>query len=256
MLSGMALLGNLLSIGGDGDSGSGLTGRRVYSSAALIRDVLDAELLTGNNVDVEQNFEVYVAAMSAAAFEAHLPDCSEKLAVIVGDRPDIQMRAAERGIKLLIITGDRPVKDEVMRVAEKNQMTLLRTGLDSAAAIRRLKFSVPVRFAVKSDEDELQMLPGDRLRDVKKKILDHYAYFLIVANVQNDAERGRNELTNNGSDRRTENAHFGKTEITEYENGVENDVHYRARALRNHTQYRFSSSLKESFTEYLYEDEY
>lgn len=180
MLSGMALLGNLLSIGGDGDSGSGLTGRRVYSSAALICEVLDADLLTGNDLNAEQNFEVYVAAMSAAAFEEHLPDCSEKLAVIVGDRPDIQMRAAERGIKLLIVTGDRPVKDEVMSIAGKNQVTLLRTRLDSAAAIRRLKFSVPVKFAVKPDDDELQMLPGDRLRDVKKKILDHYEDVLPV----------------------------------------------------------------------------
>ena len=175
MLSGLALLGNLLSVGGDGDSGSGLTGRRVYSSAALIKEVLEAQLLTGeNNLDNGQDFEVYVAAMSAETFEKHLPDCSEKLAVIVGDRPDIQLRVAERKIRLMIVTGNRPVTAGVLETARQNGVTLLLTRLDSASVIRRLKFSVPVKYAVKCDEEELTVAPGDRLRDVKRKILDHY----------------------------------------------------------------------------------
>lgn len=174
MLSGLALLGNLLSIGGDGDSGSGLTGRKVYSSVTLIKDVLDAELLAGNNIDAEQDFEVYVAAMGAESFARHLPENSSQLAVIVGDRPDIQLRAVERSIKLMIVTGNRPVSADVLQLAEKKGVTILVTGLDSAAAIRRLKFSVPVKYAVKKEEDELLVSPGDRLRDVRKKVIDHY----------------------------------------------------------------------------------
>lgn len=174
MLSGMALLGNLLSIGGDGDSGSGLTGRKVYSSVKLIREVLEAELLTGENPEAEQDFEVYVAAMSAVSFESHLPSCVERLAVIVGDRPDIQQRVAEKKIKLMIVTGNRPIKNEILLLARNNKVTLLRTKLDSAAAIRRLKFSVPVKYAVSREESDLVLTLSDRLRDVRKKILDHY----------------------------------------------------------------------------------
>ncbi len=185
MLSGLTLLDKLLSIGGDGDGGSGLTGRRVYSSAALIKEVLDARILTGKNLDAEQDFEVYVAAMSAETFEKHLPDCSEKLAVIVGDRPDIQLRVAERAIRLMIVTGNRPVSSEVLDAARKNSVVLLLTGLDSAAAIRRLKFSVPVKFAVKQDCDELTVSPTDRLRDVKRKILDHYEDVIPVVDGDN-----------------------------------------------------------------------
>ncbi|MBE6364588.1 MAG: putative manganese-dependent inorganic diphosphatase [Lentisphaerae bacterium] len=184
MLSGLALLSKLLSVGGDGDGGDGLTGRKVYSSAALIKEVLEAELLTGENLAAGQDFEVYVAAMSAATFKKHLPSCSEKLAVIVGDRPDIQQLVVERNIRLMIVTGNRPVSDEVLAKARENKVVLLLTGLDSAAAIRRLKFSVPVKFAVKRDDEELIVSPADRLRDVKRKILDHYED--VIPAVDND----------------------------------------------------------------------
>lgn len=180
MLSGMALLDNLLSVGGSGDSGSGLTGRVVYSSAALIRDVLEAEVLSGEDLAAEQDFEIYVAAMSAESFEQHLPTCSERLAVVVGDRPDIQRRVAERKIKLMIVTGKRPVKPDVLELAQANKVTLIATKLDSAAAIRRLRFSVPVRCALRHDDEELIIAPEDRIRDVRRRVLDYYEDIIPV----------------------------------------------------------------------------
>ena len=186
MLSGMALLGNLLNIGEDADAGSGLTGRRVFSSPALIRSVLSAEVLSGTELEQEQDFEVYVAAMSSRTFEDHLPDCSERLAVIVGDRPEIQQRVAERGIKLVIVTGDRPVSQEVLEIAAKNNVTILLTKLDSASVIRRLKFSAPVQYAIHREEDELVLSSRDRLRDVRKKIADNYGDVIPV--VENDGK--------------------------------------------------------------------
>lgn len=174
MLSAMALLGNLLSIGGDCDGGRGLTGRKVYSSISLIKEVLDAEMLSGNDPEVLQDFKVYVAAMSAETFEKHLPSEGDDLVVIVGDRPDIQQRVAERKIKLMIVTGNRPVSGNVLEIVRKNNVSLLLTHLDSAAVIRRLKFSVPVEFAVNTEDDDLIVSPGDRMRDVKKQILNHH----------------------------------------------------------------------------------
>lgn len=173
MLSAMALLENLLNIGNDADGGSGLTGRRVFSSAAMIKQVLDAEELTGSDMLKEQDFEVYVAAMSGDTLEQHLPDDrSEVLAVIVGDRPDVQMRVVERHIRLLIVTGNCPVKPWVLRQAQENKVTILVTPLDSAAACRRLKFSMPVHCALCPDDAVAVFSPRDRVRDVRKKIME------------------------------------------------------------------------------------
>lgn len=185
-LSGLALLSNLLSIGGDADGGSGLTGRRMYSSIKMICKVLSSEVLTGEDVDLEQDFEVYVAAMSGDTFEAHLPECSEKLAVIVGDRPDVQMRCVERKVRLMIITGNCPVKPWVLRQAQENKVSIILTQLDSAASIRRLKFSVPVRAAIQREEDELILSVGDRLRDVRKRIVESHEDVIPV--LENDGK--------------------------------------------------------------------
>lgn len=172
MLSALALLDNLLCIDNDADSGSGLTGRRVYTSTGMMRDVLEAEILAGDDLTSEQDFEVYVAAMSGDTFEAHLPTHGETLAILVGDRPDVQMRAVERKVKLLIVTGNCPVKPWVLRQALENGVAIMVTPLDSAAAIRRLKFSLPVHRVIGLDESNLPLSPGDRLRDVRKNILE------------------------------------------------------------------------------------
>ena len=183
-LSGLALLSNLLSIGGDADGGSGLTGRRMFSSIKMICKVLNSEVLTGDELEKEQDFEVYVAAMSGDTFEEHLPQCVEKLAVIVGDRPDVQMRCVERKVRLMIITGDCPVKPWVLRQAQENKVSIILTKLDSAASIRRLKFSVPVRAAILREDDELILSVGDRLRDVRKRIVESHEDVIPV--LEND----------------------------------------------------------------------
>lgn len=170
MLSGMALLANLLSIGND--AGSSLTGRRIKTSISLINQVLDGEVLTVRDADSNQTFEVYVAAMSPDVFDEHLPDCNDELAMIVGDRPDIHLKAIARRLRLLIITGNRPVDPWVLEGARNEGVSIIQTKLDSAAVIRRLKFSVPVEFSDFSNEDII-LTPKDRMTEIKHRVLNH-----------------------------------------------------------------------------------
>ena len=169
MLSGMSLLTDLLKID---DAGSGLTGRKIHTSIELITKVLEAKVLTGCELAAVQEFQVYVAAMSLEGFDAHLPDRSNEIAMIVGDRPDIHLRAIGRQMRLLIVTGDRPVDPLIRQGAEKAGVSILQTKLDSATVIRRLKFSVPVEF---SDFPKLPLvlLPGDRVTEIRLRVLNH-----------------------------------------------------------------------------------
>ncbi len=170
MLSSLALLSELLGVGSD--SGNSLTGRRIRTSLRLIQRVLEAEELTGFDQDSPQEFEVYVAAMSLDSFEEHLPQGNNReLAVIVGDRPEIHLRALNRRLRLLIVTGNRPVEPLILESAARDGVSILQTKLDSASVIRRLKFSVPVEFS-RVPVPELVLAPEDRLRDVKSRILN------------------------------------------------------------------------------------
>ena len=170
MLSGMALLTNLLSIGNDVASTS-LTGRRIKTSISLISQVLDADPLNVRDGDQSQTFEVYVAAMSPDVFDEHLPDNNHELAMIVGDRPDIQLKSIARKMRLMIVTGNRPVDPWVLQGAKTQGVSILQTKLDSATVIRRLKFSVPVEFT-DFPQEALQLTSKDRMAEVKVRILN------------------------------------------------------------------------------------
>ncbi|MBR2426493.1 MAG: putative manganese-dependent inorganic diphosphatase [Lentisphaeria bacterium] len=170
MLSGMALLTNLLSIGNDVASTS-LTGRRIKTSISLISQVLDAEQLNVCDGDRSQTFEVYVAAMSPDVFDEHLPENNHELAMIVGDRPDIQLKSIARKMRLMIVTGNRPIDPWVLQGAKAQGVSILQTKLDSATVIRRLKFSVPVEFT-DFPQEALILTSRDRMTEVKVRILN------------------------------------------------------------------------------------
>ncbi len=168
MLSSLSLLSNLLGIGDD--AGSSLTGRRIHTTLQQIRKVLEGEMLTGVDHDTPQDFEVYVAAMSFESFEEHLPGNNRELAVIAGDRPDIHLRALHRKLRLMIVTGKRPIDPLIVEGAAREGVSVIQTPFDSATAIRRLKFSVPVELCP-FPPAQLVLRPDDRLRDVRGRVL-------------------------------------------------------------------------------------
>ena len=172
MLSPLNLLSRLLDVGRD--AGSGLTGRLIRSSIDLITRVIEAKKLTAFDTDVVQDLHVYVAAMGVDSFETHLPREKDQreLALISGDRPEIHLRALQRRIRLLIVTGDKSVDPLILKEAENRKVTILATRFDSASVIRRLKFSVPVEeFGFGTDSFTLS--PHDRLRSLETQILSH-----------------------------------------------------------------------------------
>ena len=172
MLSPLNLLSRLLDVGKD--AGSGLTGRLIHSSIDLITRVIEAKKLTAFDTSVVQDLHVYVAAMGVDSFETHLPRemNQSELALISGDRPEIHLRALQRRIRLLIVTGDKSVDPLILKEAENSKVTILATRFDSASVIRRLKFSVPVEdFGFGANTFTLS--PHDRIRSMGTQILSH-----------------------------------------------------------------------------------
>ena len=172
MMSPLNLLSRLLDIGKD--TGSSFTGRLIHSSIDLITRVIEAKKLTAFETDCVQDLHVYVAAMGVDSFETHLPREKDQslLALISGDRPEIHLRALQRRIRLLIVTGDKSVDPLILKEAKNSKVTILATRFDSASVIRRLKFSVPVEdFGFGTDPFILN--PHDRIRGLEQRILAH-----------------------------------------------------------------------------------
>lgn len=215
MLSLFSMLSSVLQT--TADDSNGMTGRNVYSSLDLIVKVLEGEAISLFESSREQNFSVYVAAMNVESFKEHVPYKNpESLAIIVGDRTDIHLQAINLGTRLIIVTGARQVDPLVLQVAKERNISIVKTPLDSATVVRRLKFSTPVRQLMKNNVVCFRM--DDCLKDIKHSVMSDSDDIFPVVN-RNGELCGcfnRNDFSRGG-----ENCHLILVDHNEFEQSVE-----------------------------------
>lgn len=181
MLSPMGVLNQLLGLGDDKE-GHRLASREVYASVRNVASALDGTPVTAASPEEMVRFQVYVAAMQVDSFDAHLPwENRGRLAVIVGDRPDIQERVIDRQARLLIVTGGHPVEGRLVEKAHRLGVTIVESPGDSAQVIRRLAFASPVENSGLRGHT-LILSPEDRLRDVAPRVSAHFEDVIPVLN--------------------------------------------------------------------------
>lgn len=71
--------------------------------------------------------------------------------VLVGNRPEAQRDAIERGVSILILTNQSQLPPELIPLAEENRVTVITTGYTSYMAARLLPQAVPVSFLMSTD---------------------------------------------------------------------------------------------------------
>ena len=168
------------------DSQSSITGRTINSSIELIAKVIKADILNGIETDKIQKFRTYIATMGVESFDSHIPlNEPDELAIISGDRSDIHLRALENKIRLLIITGEKSVEPIILNAAKMQSVSILKTNLDSAKVIGRLKFAMPVEdFAL--SEAKLVLHPMNKVSRFFDQILNTPGDIIPV--VEDDGE--------------------------------------------------------------------
>lgn len=119
--------------------------RRVLASLQALTRNLEAKLLFGVDVEEEEELLLMVAAMSVESFAARLSDYPrERVLVVVGDRRDIQQLAIEQRVRGLIVTGDLPVDEDLIELAQKNEVSLLVSPHDSATTTMLCRSAISV----------------------------------------------------------------------------------------------------------------
>ncbi len=109
--------------------------RRVRSSVAAIVRTLGGEPLTLADPDRVEELFVRVAAMGldsfgvVAASEGIAPGSS---VIVVGDRRDVQARAIEMGVRLVVVTGGHRMDDDLVAAARARGVSVARAQTDSA----------------------------------------------------------------------------------------------------------------------------
>jgi len=140
----------------------------VTTSLKNIVETLGAVVKNDQLDDKVQPFTVYIGAMSEEAFLYILGGKDPKgCAVIVGDRTDIQKKAIEKGVGLLIVSGGFDVDDAVLKAAKDKGVSIIVSPFDSATTSILVRVSTPVSLIC--DRNVESVSPDELVEDIKFK---------------------------------------------------------------------------------------
>jgi manganese-dependent inorganic pyrophosphatase len=109
--------------------------------------------------------KVMVGAMSVETMRQRL---EPGILLVMGDRPDAQRVAIERGVAALVITGGLPVDDEIVALAREKDVTIISSPHHTFTTARLLNMSIPVSSVMQTDV--LTAHPDDLLDEVRPKL--------------------------------------------------------------------------------------
>jgi manganese-dependent inorganic pyrophosphatase len=120
--------------------------RRVLSSLDNLAKTLGGKLLIGHETEREEDLILMIGAMKLESFADRLKRYQpEKLAVVVGDRSDIQELAIRAGARVLIVTGGLAVEPHILEAAKQKNVSLVASPHDTSTTASLCRSAVAIR---------------------------------------------------------------------------------------------------------------
>ena len=140
--------------------------RRLLTSMENLAQTLSGKLLLSHDPDQEEDLILMIGAMGLESFAKRLELYPRrKLAVVVGDRWDIQNLAIREGVRVIIVTGGLEVESKTIDAAQKQKVSLLSSPHDTATTAALCRGSISVKHVL--DEDFLGFNADASLAKVK-----------------------------------------------------------------------------------------
>lgn len=144
--------------------------RRIKASLNSIQRCLNAVDMHLVDPATVADLNLYVGARREASFDCWIREMDLSRAVLItGDRPGIQRRAVEAGVRLLIVTGGGQVDDDVLRLAKSRQVSILISDYDTANSVWLTRMATPV--GALADSDFVTVRSDDLLDDLRVKLM-------------------------------------------------------------------------------------
>ncbi len=190
---------------------------RLTLSGVSIKNIIDVVgcglLVQGKKSRVSGR--VFVASMSAKTIETSY-DLRGNI-LLVGDREDVQRKAIELGVSLLVITDGKRPSEEVLRIARNKGVIVLLSRYDTYMTARLLDLSRPV----KEFSEEAEKVYEDTLVSELKNLMARKLVRSVV--VTDEAGRLRGIITRSDlvKDYRKKVALVDHNELSQAIEGVE-----------------------------------
>lgn len=110
--------------------------RIVQGSLRDMIDSFDGKVSVGAADDVEAEYLLMVAAMSANSFLERLVSYrGQRIVLIVGDRHEVQKMAIAEAVSAIVVTGDFPIPSEILEAAANKGVVLISSQYDTATTL-------------------------------------------------------------------------------------------------------------------------
>ena len=119
----------------------------LYTSYENIKKVLKGEEVVKFDSEIEG--KIIVAAYRSTTFINTVPLTKNDI-LIVGDRHSVIEYAVNQGVKLVILSGNAPIKEEHIEIAKKNNVNIIRTPYDSYHITRLILLTNYIKTMIRS----------------------------------------------------------------------------------------------------------
>lgn len=144
--------------------------RGVDTSLRSLAACLDGAFLVGEPANEVEHLHLFIGAMVEESFSSRIDGYeADTLLVMTGDRPSIQQAAIERGVRLLVVTGNLPVSAEMLEKARQAGVTVISTPHDTATAAWMARLSTPLACFVDPKFEKVGV--GEPLDHLRLKLL-------------------------------------------------------------------------------------
>lgn len=134
------------------DDADPLKTRTVKTSLGKIREILGGSFQNELHPNQLDELLVMVGAMSAGGFTERMQRFpAERLIVVCGDRPTIQLPAIEHGVRALVVTGGYALSDGLVELAKSRGVAVIQSPYDTATTTMRIKSSQFIDSAIDTD---------------------------------------------------------------------------------------------------------
>lgn len=126
--------------------------REVRSTLSKVVSVVGGSFQHTVDPDRIDDFVVTVGAMSAGGFTTRMQEFpADRLLVVSGDRPTIQLPALESGVRALVVTGGYELSSGLMQLAESRGVAVIKSPYDTATTTMRIKAAQLIESVIDGD---------------------------------------------------------------------------------------------------------
>jgi manganese-dependent inorganic pyrophosphatase len=144
--------------------------REIRTNLPSLARTLNGRFAAGGEDDCQLTLKLFIGAMEEESFSEriHSHDPAQLL-IMTGNRRTIQQAAIEKGVKLLVVSGDHPLDPDLLQLARDLGVNVLQTPHDTATSAWLARLSTPVSLLMERKFSTIGV--GEPLSRLRQKLV-------------------------------------------------------------------------------------